>query len=152
MGFPVNYSLFYLTFFGPPAVAGRVLWIGVCPSGIFLGIGSLVFSKTQHVARGLCVAVRDRAVFFEKLGQSWAKIGFFGFIWKFSHYFFLNLVYKENSCYLLYSCTNPILGKNLFPEIWAKILLAYQIAGFFNWLYLPTTTIKKPDFLHVDID
>ena len=60
----------------------------VLPSGIFLGISSLVFSKTQHVARGLCVVVRDRARFFEKMGQRWAKIGFFGFIGKFSHYFF----------------------------------------------------------------
>ena len=46
------------------------------------------------------------------------KIGFFGFIGKFSHQFFLNLVYKESSYYLLYSCTNPILGKNLIPEMW----------------------------------
>ena len=41
------------------------------------------------------------------------KIGFFGFIGKFSHEFFLNLVYKESSFYLLYSCTNPIHGKDL---------------------------------------
>ena len=36
--------------------------------------------------------------------------------------FFLNLVYKESLYYLLYSCTNPILGKNLIPEIWTKML------------------------------
>ena len=80
------------------------------------------------------------------------KIGFFGFIGKFSHQFFLNLVYKESSYYLLYSCTNPILGKNLILEIWAKMLLANQIAGFLNWVYLENTKMKKPDFLHVDTD
>ena len=32
----------------------------------FLGIGSLVFSKTQHSVRGPCVVVRGRAGFFEK--------------------------------------------------------------------------------------
>ena len=102
----------------------------VLPSGIFLGISSLVFSKTQHVARGLCVVVRDRAGFFEKMGQRWAKIGFFGFIGKFSHFFFLNLVYKESSYCLLYSCTNPILGKNLFPEIWPKYSWLIKLQDF----------------------
>ena len=47
-------------------------------SGSFLGIGSLVFSGTQHGVRGLCVAVRDRAGFKEqnfvpKLGQMGQK-------------------------------------------------------------------------------
>ena len=38
----------------------------VLPSRIFLGIGSLFFSETQHGVRGPCVVVRDRARFFEK--------------------------------------------------------------------------------------
>ena len=46
--------------------------------------------------------------------------------------FFLNLVYKEVLQYLLYSSTNPIFGKSLVPEIWAKILLTNQIAVFLN--------------------
>ena len=57
-----------------------------CPSvllsGSFLGIGSLVFSETQHGVRGPCVVVRDGARFSEKnlfaqkvgkMGQKWAK-------------------------------------------------------------------------------
>ena len=96
----------------------------------------------------------QRQIFFKKIccpknGENRPKIGlklgFFGFIGKFSHQFFLNLVYKESSYYLLYSCTNPILGKNLILEIWAKMLLANQIAGFLNWLYLQNTKMKKPD-------
>ena len=34
--------------------------------------------------------------------------------------------------YIQYSCTNPVFGKNLIPEKWSKMLLANQIAEFFN--------------------
>ena len=63
-----------------------------------------------------------------KMGQ---KQVFFEFIRKFNHYFFLNLVYKE-ILYLLYHCRNPLLGKNLVPEICAKMLSTNQIAVFLN--------------------
>ena len=89
----------YESLFGPLAVAGR---IGAGPSilpsfhpsvflsGSFLGIGSLVFSETQHGVRGLCVVVRDRTGFKKtffclKNGENGPKIGFLGFIGKFSH-------------------------------------------------------------------
>ena len=129
-------------------------------SGSFLGIGSLFFFfETLHGVRGLCAVVRDSRIFFliffyfcTKSGKNWPKIGFIGFIGKFSHCIFLNLVYKEISYYLLYSCTNPMLGKNLVPEIWAKMLSANQIAGFLNWLYLQKIEMKSPDCLHVDTD
>ena len=72
-----------------------------------------------------------------KMGQKWVKkIGFFKFIGRFSHEFFMNLVDNESLYYLLYSCANPIFGKNLVPEIWAKMLSANQITGFLNQLYL----------------
>ena len=58
---------------------------------------------------------------------------------------FLNLVYEGSSYYLLYFCTNAILGKNQVPEM-AKMLLASQIAVFLNWLYLQNKMMKKPDF------
>ena len=61
-----------------------------------------------------------------KMGQEWAKIGFFVFTGKFNQ-LFLNFIYKESSYYLLYYYTNPILGKNLVPKIWAKMLLANQM-------------------------
>ena len=67
----------------------------VCPSvllsGSFLRIGSLVFSETQQGVRGLCVVVHDGAGFFFKnffLSQNWEngpKIGFLGFIGRFSY-------------------------------------------------------------------
>ena len=64
--------------------------------------------------------------FLPKKWGKWAKngpkTGFLEFIGKLSHLFFLNLVYKEILQYLLYSCTNPIHGEILVPEIWAKML------------------------------
>ena len=47
-----------------------------------------------------------------------------------------NLFYNENLYYLLCSCTNPIFGEILVPEIWSKMFSANQIAGFLNQLYL----------------
>ena len=62
----------------------------------------------------------------------------------------LNLVCNESIYYLLYLCTNLTFGKNLVQEIWTKMLLGNQIAGFLNQLYLSNKMMKKPDFLHVD--
>ena len=96
-----------------------------------------------------------KKIFLHRKWGKWTKngqqIGFFKFIGKFSH-FLLNLVYNERLYYLLYSCTNPIFGKNLVPEIWAKMLLANQITGFLNQRYLQNKMMKNPNFLHVDTD
>ena len=62
------------------------------------------------------------------------------------------MVYNESLYYLLYSCTNPISGNNLVPELWAKMLLANQITGFLNQLYLWNKMMKKSNFLNVDTD
>ena len=43
---------------------------------------------------------------------------------------------------------NLILGKNLVPKIWVKMLLANQIAGFSNQIYLNNKMMKWPNFLH----
>ena len=70
-------------------------------SGRFLGIGSLVFSETQHGVRGPCLVVHDRARFFLKKSffpkneENGPKTGFFEFIGKVRHWFFLNLFYRE---------------------------------------------------------
>ena len=60
------------------------------------------------------------------------------------------MFYNGNLYYLLCSSTNPIFGKILVPEIWAKRFPANQIAGFFNQQYLQDKSMKQPDFLHVD--
>ena len=126
-------------------MAKRVLWIRVClsfhPSVLlsetFLGIGSLVCSETRMALEAdlvLCVT----AGIFEKKHlppkcRRWVKNKVFEFIGKIFHCFFLTLVYKESIYYLLYSCTNPIFGKNLVFAIWAKIFSTNQIAGSLNW-------------------
>ena len=84
-----------------------------------------------------------------KIGKK--KKRFFKFIGKFSHFFF-NLLYNESLQYFLYSCTNLMFGKNLVPEIWAKMLSSNQIKGFLNQLYLQNKMMKKPTFLHIDTD
>ena len=45
-------------------------------------------------------------------------------------------IWSIKTYYLLYSCAKPILGKNLVPEILAKMLLTNQIVKFLNWLCL----------------
>ena len=84
-----------------------------------------------------------------KLAKNGPKTGLFEFIGKFCYWTLLNLFYNKNLYYLLCSCTNPIFGKILVPEIWAKMFSANQVAGFFNQPYLQKKLMKKPDFLHV---
>ena len=43
---------------------------------------------------------------------------------------------------MFYSCTNPIFWKNQVPEIQVKMLVANQIAGFLNQLYLQNKMIQ----------
>ena len=76
----------------------------------------------------LCVTEPD---FFKNGSKVDQKLGFLDLLENLV-IFFLTLVCKESSYYLLYSCTNPILGKNLVPEILAKMFSASQIAGFLN--------------------
>ena len=124
----IKFDLCYFsnTYFGPPAIAGRVLWSRVYLSGLlsfclsmdFLAIASSGFSRFLHGAKNPYEVVCDQK--FRKMGQKWPTTWFFEFTEKFSHYFLLNLFYNEYSYYLLCSCTNRIFGKILFHEIWAK--------------------------------
>ena len=67
-----------------------------------------------------------------KMGKKW---GFLNILENLVIIFFQDLVYTESFSYWLYSCTNPIFGKNLVPGIWVKMLLASQITRFLNQLY-----------------
>ena len=143
-----------MSLIGPQAVAGRVLWIRVCLSILLTFHPSVQKFSCDWLKLGkvlethvLCVTELE---FFKKIcpknEENVPKIGIFGVIGKFSHYFFLNLVYKESSYYLLFCCTNPILGKNLVPETWVKMLSANQIAEFWNWLYVQNYCWKSLNF------
>ena len=137
-----------IRYFGLPAVAFRPPFR---LSGHFLGIVSLVFSKYWHGARNPYEIVCYSRIFWkrfllpQKLGKwtkKWTKNRFFKIYWKKYHQFSLNLCYNENLYYLQCSCANPIIGKILFSEIWAKMFSANQITGFFNQSYLQIKSMK----------
>ena len=148
--------LSFLNIFGPPTVAGRVLWNRVCLSfrpsfcpsfhltfrlsGRFLGIVSLGFSKSGHCTRRCAwqswiFQKNFLTLNIGKMDQKWAK-NVFWIYWKILPLVLLNLFYNENFYYLLCSSTNPKFGKILVPEIWAKMFSPVQVAGFFNQPYL----------------
>ena len=126
-------------FIGPPAVAGRVLWIrvrpSVFPSGSFLGIGSLVFSETQHGVRGPCLVVRDRARFFRKnlfapkMGKMGQKQGFLNLLenWVINFFWIWSIKEFYNICCILAQMS--YLGKFWFlrygPKCFRPIRLQY---------------------------
>ena len=68
--------------------------------------------------------------------RHWCITVFFECIENFRYENFLNLGYNKKFCYLIYYCTKLIFEKNLAPEILATILLANQVAGFLNQMYL----------------
>ena len=84
----LDLDLYLISLFGQLFVTGRVIWIWVCPSccssvllcGGFLGVGSLVFSGTQHVFETYVVLCMTELEFLKKifllkkLGK-WAEIG-----------------------------------------------------------------------------
>ena len=125
--------MFIVSVFGVPMVARRVRRIKICPSvllsvplsGSFLGICLLFSPEIQHVSGPVWCYVT--AGFFEKSFFcppkiiKWAKRGFFSIfsVWS---------VMKVH----IICCipTHPIFGKNLVHEMWVKMLLANQIAGF----------------------
>ena len=67
--------------------------------------------------------------------QTFTKL--FRFSGKFSQYFFSDFFCNKSECCFLYSCTNPIFQENPVPEIYAKMLSANRIPGFYisrtNW-------------------
>ena len=96
------------------------------------------FSIFWHFLTNSYKVMRDSRIFWEKKmgGGNGPKKGFFEFIEKCGHRFFLNLFCNESLYYLLCSYINLIFGKNLVPEIWVKMLSANQIAVLLNQLYL----------------
>ena len=137
--FSVSINARNVVIIGLPAVAGRVLWIrvrrSVFQSGSFLGIGSLVFSKTQHSVRGPCLVVRDRADFLkilflpQKWGK-WAKNKVFWIYWKiWSLIFFWIWSIKKHYKIFCILAQIPYLGKICFlrygPKCSRPIRLQY---------------------------
>ena len=95
--------------------------LSILPSECFSWIGSLVFfwnSALMNPYDPVC----DRLVFFESniflsYRKKWVKNNVLNLLVNFLINFFLNLVFNESLCYLLYSFTNPILGKICFQNL-----------------------------------
>ena len=86
-----------------------------------------------HVVLYLTAGFFKNNTFASKMYQ---KCGFWNLSEKLDINFFVILIYIESLYYPLYSCTNPIFGGNLVPEICHKMRLAKQIAQFLNQLDL----------------
>ena len=86
-----------------------------------------------HVVLCLTAGFFKNNIFASKMDQDY---GFWNLSKKLDINFFMILIYIESLYYPLYSCTNPIFGGNLVPEICQKMLLANQIAQFLNQLDL----------------
>ena len=84
--------------------------------GSFLGIGSLAFSATQRHVRDphVLLWVTERGFFCRKNGENGPKIGLFGFIEKFSHYFFWIWSIKKVHIICCILALIPYLGKIWF--------------------------------------
>ena len=71
-----------------------------------------------------------------KVGQKWAKNGFFNLLENLGINFYW--IWSIMKIYIICSVPAQILylGKFFVPEIWAKMFSVNQIAGFFNQPYL----------------
>ena len=86
-----------------------------------------------HIVLCVTVGFFENNIFASKMDQ---KYGFWNLLEKLNINFLVILIYNGSVYYLLYSCTNPIFGGNLVPEICNKMLLVNQIAQFLNQLDL----------------
>ena len=82
-------------------------------------------------------------------GRKWQKWVFQNIFWvfvKFCYYFLLEVACNEKHN-LQFFWENTMSGKILVHELWAKMLLSNQNAGFFDQEYLWTICINFFDFV-----
>ena len=129
-----------------------VLWNRVCPS-IFLTfrlsrhfheIGALVLSKFWHDPRNPYDVLPDRTGIFLKIffcPKMCQKLGFWNSLKNLViNIYWICFIIKSDS--FLCSYTNLIFTKNLFHEIWVKMLPANQTAGHVNQLHFQNKYLK----------
>ena len=126
---------------------------GSCELGFvrFLGIGSLVFSETQHGVRDLCGAVSDRAWFCLQNVENGPKIRFLKLLQNLVIDIFWIWSIKKvyiTCCLLvqiryLEKAGSWDIGQNALGQLDCRIL---------NRLYFQDKIMKRPNFVHVDAD
>ena len=108
----------------PLVVAGRILWYRFCPSfppdiclGVSLDLDHQI-SLSWHYTRNSYEVVHNNLILWKNCfcpKNKMSKARVFWILRKIWSLIF-TVFYIENF-YLLYSCTNPLFGKSLTPEI-----------------------------------
>ena len=123
-----------------PLVAGRIYNVEyVCPSvrlcRRFLGIGCF-FSKFWHGLETYMKFCVKKLEFWSDSGKNGPKMCVFNLLRNLAINFFWIWSIMKVYYYMLCPSTYLIFGKNLDPEIWAKMHSANQIARLSNKLYI----------------
>lgn len=82
------------------------------------------------------IIILENNIFNQRIPRNWIKWSFFQVVRKLDNKFFQNFLHNKSLFHLLYSCANLIRAKILIHGIWAKRILANQIAEFSNQLHL----------------
>ena len=152
--------ILFLHLFGYPVVAGRTPWgrrvfpsfvsPSLCPGvfleldhEFFLNFGMVLETQMKRVAESDFLEktfLAPKLRIWSTLGQTEIFLNLLkNLVLFFTEFVLLFVLFLLN---LMFSCTNPIFGKNLILEVWVKMLSAIWIARFLNRLYLQSKLME----------
>ena len=152
--------ILFLHLFGYPVVAGRTPWgrrvfpsfvsPSLCPGvfleldhEFFLNFGMVLETQMKRVAESDFLEktfLAPKLRIWSTLGQTKIFLNLLkNLVLFFTEFVLLFVLFLLN---LMFSCTNPIFGKNLILEVWVKMLSANWIARFLNRLYLQSKLME----------
>ena len=152
--------ILFLHLFGYPVVAGRTPWgrrvfpsfvsPSLCPGvfleldhEFFLNFGMVLETQMKRVAESDFLEktfLAPKLRIWSTLGQTEIFLNLLkNLVLFFTEFVLLFVLFLLN---LMFSCTNPIFGKNLILEVWVKMLSANWIARFLNRLYLQSKLME----------
>ena len=152
--------ILFLHLFGYPVVAGRTPWgrrvfpsfvsPSLCPGvfleldhEFFLNFGMVLETQMKRVAESDFLEktfLAPKLRIWSTLGQTEIFLNLLkNLVLFFTEFVLLFVLFLLN---LMFSCTNPIFGKNLILEVWVKMLSANSSARFLNRLYLQSKLME----------
>ena len=152
--------ILFLHLFVYPVVAGRTPWgrrvfpsfvsPSLCPGvfleldhEFFLNFGMVLETQMKRVAESDFLEktfLAPKLRIWSTLGQTEIFLNLLkNLVLFFTEFVLLFVLFLLN---LMFSCTNPIFGKNLILEVWVKMLSAIWIARFLNRLYLQSKLME----------
>ena len=152
--------ILFLHLFGYPVVAGRTpcgrrvfpsfVSPSLCPGvfleldhEFFLNFGMVLETQVKRVAESDFLEktfLAPKLRIWSTLGQTEIFLNLLkNLVLFFTEFVLLFVLFLLN---LMFSCTNPIFGKNLILEVWVKMLSANWIARFLNRLYLQSKLME----------